>query len=362
MKLSEIIKKGNNNLDIFRLIAALMVIYGHAYAISPQEGKEDVLLHIIGFDYSGSLAVKIFFFLSGLVVTNSLMANQNVVKFFISRLFRIWPALIVTVVFSSLVLGPLLTELSFLDYLSSREVYSYIYKNIFMDIQYSLPGVFVDNKRDAVNGSLWTIPYEVSAYLILVAAFMLGVLKRKIFASILFLIIVAEPLFGNKILFTWISADNREISMLAPCFAFGAILAIWKDEIFIDRYSFLGVWILFYFFRTSEFSFYFFYFSIFISMLYISTTPFFIRLKPPFDISYGVYLWAWPIQQVIARSFDYKGVLFNQLSSSILAIIMGLISWYVIEKKCIKAGVNFSVWLSDRWSNLRSNVAVKSDS
>ncbi|VXC63897.1 Acyltransferase (fragment) [Enterobacterales bacterium 8AC] len=234
MKLSEIIKKGNNNLDIFRLIAALMVIYGHAYAISSQEGKEDVLLHIIGFDYSGSLAVKIFFFLSGLVVTNSLMANQNVVKFFISRLFRIWPALIVTVVFSSLVLGPLLTELSFLDYLSSREVYSYIYKNIFMDIQYSLPGVFVDNKRDAVNGSLWTIPYEVSAYLILVAAFMLGVLKRKIFASILFLIIVAEPLFGNKILFTWISADNREISMLAPCFAFGAILAIWKDEIFID--------------------------------------------------------------------------------------------------------------------------------
>ena len=64
MRLSDLLQRDNNNLDIFRLIAAALVIYGHAYAIAPQEGHSDVLARLLGYDYSGSLAVKLFFFLS----------------------------------------------------------------------------------------------------------------------------------------------------------------------------------------------------------------------------------------------------------------------------------------------------------
>ena len=62
MKLSELLKKENNNLDVFRLVAACMVIYGHAYAVVPQAGHVDVVARLLGHDYSGSLAVKIFSF------------------------------------------------------------------------------------------------------------------------------------------------------------------------------------------------------------------------------------------------------------------------------------------------------------
>ena len=81
MRLSDLLQRDNNNLDIFRLIAAALVIYGHAYAIAPQEGHSDVLVHLLGYDYSGSLAVKLFFFLSGLVVTNSLLHKRDVAQF-----------------------------------------------------------------------------------------------------------------------------------------------------------------------------------------------------------------------------------------------------------------------------------------
>ena len=120
MRLSDLLQRDNNNLDIFRLIAAALVIYGHAYAIAPQEGHSDVLVHLLGYDYSGSLAVKLFFFLSGLVVTNSLLHKRDVAQFVMARFFRIWPALLVVTALCALVLGPLVTALPLADYRENR--------------------------------------------------------------------------------------------------------------------------------------------------------------------------------------------------------------------------------------------------
>lgn len=62
MKLNDILKKENNNIDIFRVIAACLVIWGHAYVISPEVGKSDFITYLLPHDTSGSIAVKIFFF------------------------------------------------------------------------------------------------------------------------------------------------------------------------------------------------------------------------------------------------------------------------------------------------------------
>ncbi len=78
MTLHDVLRRENNNLDLFRLIAAYLVIIGHAYALAPQAGQQDPILRLLGFDYSGSMAVKLFFFLSGLVVVNSLLDKRDV--------------------------------------------------------------------------------------------------------------------------------------------------------------------------------------------------------------------------------------------------------------------------------------------
>ncbi len=85
MKLSEYLIKENNNLDLIRVLAAIAVIVGHSYALAPAEGNVDLIGKLFGVIYSGSLAVSIFFFISGLVVTNSLLKKKSALEFIISR-------------------------------------------------------------------------------------------------------------------------------------------------------------------------------------------------------------------------------------------------------------------------------------
>jgi peptidoglycan/LPS O-acetylase OafA/YrhL len=355
MQLQKILNKENNNLDIFRLLAACLVIYGHAYALSPEPGYSDIIARTTQFDYSGSLAVKIFFFLSGLVVTNSLLEKVNPIQFVISRFFRVWPALCITVITSALLFGPLLTTLPLSEYFNNKEIFKYIYKNIFLHPTYELPGVFIDNPyKSIVNGSLWIIPYEIAAYLILISLFVLGLFKSRILPIFMFIIILIDPLLKNKLLFTWLP-HNYEISLLAPCFAFGSLLAFYKEKVIIDIYVVIGTWVLFLIFKSQTYHFYFLYLAIFISLLYFATLDFVIKLKPSFDISYGIYLWGFPVQQLIASLYLKHGVIFNQITALLISIMLGLLSWHLIEKKCI----NFGAKLSRRFTSKQQQLSTR---
>jgi peptidoglycan/LPS O-acetylase OafA/YrhL len=338
LKLYDALKKDSNNIDLFRVIAACMVIYGHAYAISPQAGKSDFISHLIPSDYSGSIAVKIFFFLSGLVVTNSLMNNGDLVRFAISRLFRIWPALILSSLVTAFVIGPLFTSLSATDYLSRPEVYSYTWNIATMTPQFTLPGLFSTNPYpNVVNGSLWTIPYEVFAYVLLFSLYATGLLKAKTLTFLLFGLILVEPFLTSRVLFPWV-IPNPEVDLLSPCFAFGAMMALNREAIEIKISHCVGFATLYYIFHGTMYAPYFAYACIFLTLLYISSHKAILRLKPKVDISYGVYLWGFPVQQIIASYFKDHGILFNQLASLVVALILGYLSWHLCEKHFIRYG------------------------
>lgn len=337
MKLSRALDRDNNNLDIFRLVAACMVIYGHAFALSPGGNTKDIVGSTLGFDYSGSLAVKIFFFLSGLVVTNSLIEKRDPLRFALARVFRIWPAFLLTITASALIIGPLMTDLSIREYLSHPETFSYLRNNAAMNIQFTLPGVFDHTPyKQAVNGSIWSIPVEIGAYIALLGLFMLGLLNYKPLALAIFLLIVLDPLLGNTLLFTWLK--EPEMRLLAPCFAFGAFLALFKNNIEITARTMIGAWLLYYLFRHSSHNFYFFYVALFLSITFLSTTALALRLRPQADISYGVYLWGFPVQQVMASHFAEHGVVTNQLLSIAASVLLGLASWHLVEKRGISVG------------------------
>lgn len=350
MLLQEILNKEKNNLDIFRVIAAIMVIYGHSYALLPTPGPGDVLARLLGFDYSGSLAVKIFFFLSGLVVTNSLLTKRHLAGFLIARFFRIWPALAFTLLVSAFLLGPLLSEQSAAEYFSNKKVFAYFHKGLFMNIKYELPGVFEDNALRAINGSLWSIPHEVFAYLTLTAFFVLGLLKQRfrLLTIPIFILILIDPLLEKPIIFTWLP-DNPEIRLLAPCFAFGTLLAIWKDKVDIDWVPCLAAWTAFFIFKQSCCNFYLFYLALFMLILQLSSRNLLIRLKPTADISYGIYLWGWPVQQILVLFFVEYGIRFNQVSAIFISVMMGLLSWYLIEKRSIAYGSHLARKIPSPW-------------
>jgi peptidoglycan/LPS O-acetylase OafA/YrhL len=175
MRISDLLKRENNNLDLMRIILASMVIMGHAPFLNGNDGFwTDPVKYLFPFTYAGAVAVKLFFFISGLVVANSLIHKKSVTHFIISRSFRLMPALCFVLVITVFIFGPLVTTLPIKDYFSELHYFAYIRQNLVFKTFYFLPGVFDGNfYKLAVNGSLWSLRYEVAAYIVMIGLFII---------------------------------------------------------------------------------------------------------------------------------------------------------------------------------------------
>lgn len=336
--LSDVLKKDGNNFDLLRLIAAIAVIVGHAYAISPQPPYQDGVAQILHFDYSGSLAVKFFFFLSGMLVTNSIISKPDAFQFLAKRAFRIFPGLLVCLLVAVLIVGPLFTKLSLSDYFFNRETWSYLKKNfLLMDIQWRLPGVF-DKSQYGLNGSLWTLPYEVLCYLYLAILFGLGLLRNRIVANIFFFVVIGISFIAPTYLPLFFS-NNPESHLLPACFSMGALYANNKKIIPIGIYHAILISLLAYILKGSIVHQFIFYTAFFYLTVYISSIPWVIKtLKLPFDASYGVYVYGFMIQQCVNAALPHIGVHTHQFVSIAIAVVAGFLSWRFVEKRFIDLG------------------------
>lgn len=332
LSVGNIISRGNNNLDLIRLLAAISVIVYHSFALNPQWGLIDPIKNHFGYMTTGGLAVKVFFFISGLLVTNSLLSRKSTIHFVISRAFRIFPGLAFVLIITSLVIGPIFTTMPIIDYFKSGQPFSYILKNLSLQTQYFLPGLFEGNKY-GVNGSLWTIHYEVFAYVVLLGIYLLGVGKSQWLSSLVCFCIIIEPMSPLKgVLFA--SSENNAIYLLAPCFALGSLLAInknlYKSNVITPVVIFFSQFI----FTSEVISSLLMCVSVCLVLLHISSLEIVKKIRVRQDISYGVYLWGFPVQQIISQSFHF-GFFANVLLSILLTMAIALISWIAIEKPSI---------------------------
>lgn len=329
----EVIKRDNNNLDLIRLLASILVIVYHSFALNPQWGITDPVKNSFGYVTTGGLAVKVFFFISGLLVTNSLLSRKSIFQFITSRSLRVFPGLAFVVTITAFIIGPIFTTLPISEYLKSNQVVFYVLKNIILETQYFLPGVFEKNNH-GVNGSLWTIHYEVLAYITLGSLYLIGLGKVRWLSSLLCLIIITEPLMPYKgLLFA--SSDNNAIYLLAPSFALGAFLAInknnYKTNIYIPFILFISQFI----FNSEVISSLLMCLSTCLFMLHISSMKTVIRLNLKHDISYGVYLWGFPVQQIISQNFTTPPIV-NIATSVLFTITIAFASWFFVEKPSLK--------------------------
>lgn len=150
-----------NNFDVIRLVAALMVLAGHMGILAG--GGPPLFL---GQGIQG-LGVKIFFLVGGYLITKSWLSDTSVRRYAVKRFMRIIPPLAVYVVLAALVWGPLLSVLPVREYFTTPETWKYL-ANIGLYVRYDLPGVFTHNfYPGAVNGSLWALPAEAAMYLLM---------------------------------------------------------------------------------------------------------------------------------------------------------------------------------------------------
>lgn len=330
----------NNNINAIRFIAAAMVVYGH---MSHLGGFPMPLL--FGEEVS-SVAVKVFFVLSGYLITQSFLRDDDLFRYGIRRIFRIIPGLIFLVLVTVFLIGPILSSLGVREYFSAPETYVYL-KNCFLYPIYSLPGLFEFNLYpNAVNGSLWTLPVEFFMYIIL-PFFIIILRKIKRLKSGLILVSIiffsAEMLyliwFPNARLIIW-GTNIFDGLVLAPYFFAGAVFAFPE----IQEKLRLQIAVLLSFLASiAVFSQNWHYeFLLFLTLPYITlacsfaTPAIFGRIFAINDYSYGLYLWGFLVQQILVSfiGFDTIGFLPYTFVCLMVSLVCAMISWHFVEQPC----------------------------
>jgi len=357
-----------NNFNSIRLCMALGVIYNHSFVLFQENGGRDVTTYLFGFFDAGSLSVSVFFLVSGMLLTQSFFKTQSRLKFILKRLLRIFPGLLICLLFTVFIIGTLNTTLSLKQYLFDRGTYRYLY-NIFLNNEtffFNLPGCFTTNKLpEVVNGSLWTLPFELICYIFLYLILSgLGFFNstkysifNKIFILLLLLFFGSYLLNGTYLLTRFkglvtgyrvnLSVGNNSL-MLFVFFAIGMIFYWLKEKIRLNIFYWIGLCGL-------------------LAVLHFLHMPFIQRIVEVIviaygvivwagsrtlhrfnfktDPSYGIYLYAWPVQQTFAHYFHLDAYV-SLLFTVPVVVLLGWLSYLIIEKPAMNsANPIYNRWL-----------------
>lgn len=258
---------------------------------------------------------------------------------------RIYPALIVAIVFCVFVVGAYFSTLSTHEYLINHQTYKYFAKNIiiFLGIEDRLPGVFLDVPyKGAVNGSLWALPYVVGMYAIL--AFILGLIayigKRVKFITVRNIILLTGLFSAGLNVFNHFQAALPiAIVHLFSMFFVGAAFFVWRDKVRLSsKWAFLGLSLLSMSSINKDLFF----------TVYCLVLPFLIfyavyvptgevrKFNRCGDYSYGIYIYAFPVQQSLALMVPNITVPMMVAASFFATLFFAMLSWHLIEKRFLR--------------------------
>jgi peptidoglycan/LPS O-acetylase OafA/YrhL len=325
----------SNNFTALRLFAALLVLYGHAFELYKLPAPS-----FMGWMPLGPIAVYIFFAISGYLISISWTRDSHIVRFVLKRVLRIFPGLIVCILLTIFVLGALTTTLSFGDYFKNPQTWAYV-KNIFLHINYTLPGVFETNTYPrAVNGSIWSLPVEFAMYLIFAClAFILRGkwLQRAGVILLAVLFFIANYYIG----LTTVVFYAFPVQYLAICgmyFLVGVGIHQWRLLRFLSASNVIAIAVIW--LSLSRWPTLFEYVSYillpFLTIAFGTGASKAFTWLDKYDYSYGVYIYAFPVQQVISFYFLNHGFRFGIFTSAIITLCLAALSWHWIEKPALQ--------------------------
>lgn len=328
---------GKNSLDLLRLVAAAFVLYSHQYALLGLAEPS-----FFGWNSFGGAGVTIFFFLSGMLVWSSWDRDSNIRRFFQRRSLRIFPALWVVVFLSIFLLGPILTVFPWHVFFSTSDTWRYLTTALLLP-RNVLPGVFDTNPYPhVINGSLWTLPVEFLCYVTVAAV---GIVGRggKVFVLGL-TVLVAVLLATYMPLLTGVRfAPHFE---MVAMFWWGALYGYsrsypWKDFPYkwFEIAGLIAAALIFALLgprsmeRTSILLF------AMASVFLAQRTDIGARLTDRLgDLSYGIYIYAFPVQQAVVIWLGSTGRSFTELFclSLTLTLLFAYASWHIVERPALQ--------------------------
>jgi peptidoglycan/LPS O-acetylase OafA/YrhL len=340
-KLGDVAHGRNNNFNLIRFCAAFAVLFSHSFALATGSVSAEPMRQTLGLTWA-YIAVDVFFLTSGFLVTASLLNRRSVVGFAWARVLRIFPGLWVMLALTVFGLGLAVTDRSARGYVSDPETWRYFVKNaiLFRGMVPDLPGVFSSNPiQSVVNGSLWTLGPEVKLYIILFALGVLAIIARRrgvIRWSVFALAVsAAVPYLMNG------NFDNSsdEYSRLTFLFFVGASCYLFKDRIPLDRTAFF-VLLAAVLLAALDRRVFFFAFSVALPYLVFYVAYGFGGRIRAFnrlgDYSYGIYIYAFPVEQTIAHLLPGVSAVSLMGVSAIATLVLAMLSWHLLEQRALK--------------------------
>ncbi|TCV68570.1 acyltransferase [Neorhizobium sp. S3-V5DH] len=328
-----------SGFDYLRIALAISVLCIHSFAVSYGKAGE-VFLFEPPLRGMITFVLPAFFALSGFLVSASLLRTRSLGRFLGLRALRLVPALAVEVTLCALLLGPIFTTLPLRVYFSDPEFLSYFW-NIMGHIHYLLPGVFRDNPFfQAVNVSLWTIPYELECYIALTVLAATGVVfwRRLLLAAVILahLAVFGRDLYRGAADLPLDGALPGRVLLLS--FLAGVVLFIYRDRIIITRLRTVIAALLAFVMLNLPYAPFFAAFPIAYVTVAVGLTGLpRHQLIRSGDYSYGIYLYSFPIQQTASHLFPlYREWYFNIAVSLPVTLLFAVFSWHAVEKHALK--------------------------
>lgn len=328
----------DNNLNLIRVLAATAVLISHAVPIALGPAVAEPLVASVGYSL-GSLSVMIFFVISGYLITLSFERTASHREFAMARIMRIFPGLIVNLLFVALLLGPLVTVLAPAAYFSDPQSYLFILRNtLLVPLLYSLPGVFEGQPVDDIVGSIWTLRHEVGCYL---GVFILGLLGFFRFERA-FRLLSCIYVIALWPLVVWLDLSFHPLIgsflKLSVPFVVGMMFYAWRGAMSLSLWGIAGTAFLAWVFSDTVF-----YHSVLsIAVGYATFWAGYIpggliRAYNRFgDYSYGIYIYAFPVQGWAIWAFGPQSALENVIYALPPTIFLSILSWHWVEKPAMR--------------------------
>jgi peptidoglycan/LPS O-acetylase OafA/YrhL len=314
----------SNTFDVLRLAAALAVLVSHAFILV---GRGEPAVGDLAI---GHLAVVVFVGISGFLITQSWLTEPVLWRYVAKRALRIYPALIVLLLITVLVLGPATSTLPTGDYLAAQQPWQYLGTNtVLWNDAFRLPGVFADNPfPDVVNGSLWTLKTELRAYVMIALLGVIGLLRRRELATVAILVIAAVAAAGPG----RVQELTGEETLL-HAFCVGALLYLWRDKVIWNVWLALAGLAAFAATSGSEAGRHLADLVIpYATIVAAYRLPLALgRLTARGDVSYGLYLYAFPVGQVLVLAWPSIGAWPLIGIGAVITYALAWASWVLVE-------------------------------
>ncbi len=334
--ISDYSRSRDNNFQLIRVIAAVLVVYSHSFPVARGaciEPPGPYIKHSFG-----TLAVMIFFTISGYLVAQSWSSRQGPLRFLCARALRIYPALLASVLITIFLIGFPVSDLSLRAFLTQADVWLYVVKNgsLLQTQSHLSVAIFARNPYPvSFNDPLWTLHYEIMMYGLTLVFGLAGALhgKWRFFLSAFLVVAVGIAVYGVQS--PWF--QGALFLRLMPFYLAGTAAWVFRMYIPVSPWIFISFAVMAAAAYSSDFFYPFFYLALVYGVFVAAFIPagrirMYNRIG---DYSYGIYIYTFPFQQLIAWVWPGVSAQGVFILAMIFTLPLACLSWHLIEKPAL---------------------------